>query len=179
MRLLLVRHASSSGQEPDAHLSGDGMVQAQGLAGELAKLGVDELYASPYRRAVDTVTPFALAAGLRINIVEDLRERKLANGWRPDFLVHMERSFQDPAYRLEGGESLNQTSERGLSALAWIAREARGDRPAAASHGNLIASVLRTIDPEFGFAAWKTMRNPDMFDVTMRDGKPVAFDRIA
>jgi 2,3-bisphosphoglycerate-dependent phosphoglycerate mutase len=178
MRLFLVRHASSIGQESDAPLSGEGEAQALELSTALASLGVDQLFSSPYRRALDTMAPFAKTAGLCVGVIDDLRERKLAGGWLPDFLVHMQRSFLDENYCLEGGESLHETARRGLSAIAQIAHETVGKRPAAASHGNLIASVLRTVDPKFGFAEWKAMRNPDIFDMTLAGGVPVAFRRV-
>ncbi len=42
--------------------------QAQGLARTLARLGIGEVYSSPYRRAIDTVAPFAGAAGLDVRL---------------------------------------------------------------------------------------------------------------
>jgi 2,3-bisphosphoglycerate-dependent phosphoglycerate mutase len=178
MRLILIRHAASMGQEPDASLSAAGEAQAHALAAKLEALGVRELFSSPYRRAISTVEPFAKAGGLTVQVIDNLRERKLAEGPVPDFLVHMERSFEDEHYCLEGGESLAATAARGLDALSEIAELAQTSSPAAASHGNLIASILRTIDPQFGFAAWKAMTNPDLFEVTMRESVPAAFGRI-
>jgi 2,3-bisphosphoglycerate-dependent phosphoglycerate mutase len=107
-----------------------------------------------------------------------MRERKLAMGWVPDFLVHVERSFADEHYRLDGGESLAMTAARGLDAIAGIARTAKTDNPAIASHGNLIAAVLRTMDPSFGFEAWRSMRNPHVFEVEFVEEKPVSFHDI-
>jgi 2,3-bisphosphoglycerate-dependent phosphoglycerate mutase len=178
MRLFLVRHAASTGQEPDAPLSGEGEAQAEMLTSVLTKLGVGQIFSSPYRRAFDTIAPFARSAGKDVILIDNLRERKLANGWLPDFLVHMEQSFHDDGYCLEGGESLRDTATRGLSAIARIARKTVGANPAAASHGNLIASVLRTIDPSFGYADWKAMRNPDIFEVTLSGDAPVAFRNV-
>lgn len=175
MRIYLIRHAASLGQEPDAELSPDGRAQAQDLISRLRNLGVSEIFSSPYRRAIATATPFADTAGLTIQLHDDLRERKLAEGSLPDFLIHMERSFADETYRLMGGESLVETAERGLRAMSHVARVARTRTPAIASHGNLVASILRTIDPSFGFDSWRAMRNPHVFEVEMVDGRPVAF----
>jgi 2,3-bisphosphoglycerate-dependent phosphoglycerate mutase len=172
MRILLIRHAQSSGQHPDADLTAEGHAQAQALIPRLAALGVREIFSSPYRRAIATVAPFADQAGLTIQTIGDLRERKLAEGWLPDFLIHMERSFADENYRLPGGESLAETASRGLRGLTEAMRLAKSPIPALASHGNLIASILRTIDPGFGFAAWQAMRNPHLFEVEWENGKP-------
>jgi 2,3-bisphosphoglycerate-dependent phosphoglycerate mutase len=170
MRIVLIRHAQSMGQEPDADLTPAGHAQAHALVSVLEALGAGELFSSPYRRAVATVAPFANRTGLKVNIVEDLRERKLAEGWLPDFMVHMERSFADSDYRLDGGESLTMTARRGLSGLAQVANAAQTSRPAVASHGNLIASLLRIVDPAFGFEEWKAMRNPHVFEVEFVGG---------
>lgn len=175
MRILLIRHAQALGQEPDADLSDEGHVQARALIPLLAAHGVREVFSSPYRRAIATVVPFAASAGIAVQVVDGMRERQLATELVPDFLVHMERSFADERYRLEGGESLATTAARGLEALAHIAQTARSNTPAVASHGNLIASVLRTMDPGFGFGAWRTMRNPHVFEVELRDGTPASF----
>lgn len=173
MRLILVRHAQSSGQEPEADLTAEGHAQARALVPRLRDLDVSEVFSSPYRRAVATVSPFAAALGSLVHNVDDLRERKLAEGWLPNFLVHMERSFADENYRLDGGESLAMTTARGLRALAEVALLARTHNPVVASHGNLIASIVRTMDPAFGFAQWQAMRNPHLFEVEWQNGKPV------
>lgn len=178
MRVLLIRHAQSLGQEPHADLSAEGHAQAQALIPRLAALGVRESFSSPYRRAVATLGPFAAQACLDVQIVDDLRERRLAEGWLPDFLGHVERSFADEHYRLDGGESLAMTASRGLKGLAEIARIAKTPNPAIASHGNLIASILRTLDPSFGFEAWRSMRNPHVFEVMFIDGRPSSFRNL-
>lgn len=175
MRVLLIRHAQSLGQEPDADLSAEGHEQAHALIPRLGVLGVREVFSSPYRRAAATVGPFARREGLTVEIIDDLRERKLAPNWTPDFMVHMERSFADEHYCLKGGESLWNTAMRGLRGVAAVANMARTANPAVASHGNLIASVLRTIDPSFGFDAWRAMRNPHLFELEWENGRPVSF----
>jgi 2,3-bisphosphoglycerate-dependent phosphoglycerate mutase len=178
MRILLIRHAQSLGQEPDADLSPEGHGQAHALISRLAGFGVREVFSSPYRRAMATVGPFAAHAGLQIHTIGDLRERKLSEGWLPDFLIHMERSFADERYELDGGESLARTASRGLQAIAEVAGVARTALPAVASHGNLIASVLRAMDPGFGFEAWRLMRNPHIYEVELSGPRPVAFRNL-
>ncbi|HHW71346.1 MAG TPA: histidine phosphatase family protein [Clostridiales bacterium] len=39
---------------------------------------ITKVFLSPYKRAVDTVKDFADTSGLKINIVEDFRERKVS-----------------------------------------------------------------------------------------------------
>jgi len=73
-----------------------------------------------------------------------------------------------------GGESFNQAKSRAVAALADIA--AAGHRlPAVVSHGNLIASVLQSMDAAFGFAQWQGLGNPDLFEVELEASRPVKF----
>lgn len=176
--MLLIRHAESLGQAPDADLSPKGQEQARALTPQLKNIGITELFSSPYRRAIATVAPFAESAGLQVRTIDDLRERKLGEGLLPDFLVHMERSFADERYCMPGCESLVATAERGIRGLAEVDLSAQSCDPAIASHGNLIASVIRTLDPHFGFDAWKAMKNPDLFHVEFENGRLVTYQRL-
>lgn len=74
--------------------------------------------------------------------------------------------------------ALAEAQARGLAALADIAA-AGHQRPAVASHGNLIAAILSAIDPAFGFAAWRTMSNPEIFRLTFSGTVPTAFERLS
>lgn len=177
-RLILIRHCESSGQAPDAPLTDAGSRAAQVLADRLTLLAPDAVYSSPYRRARGTVAPFAERAGLPI--VEDsrLHERILAATPLDDWLEHIRRSYADVDHRAgAGGETLREVEARGSAALAVIAAAGHA-LPLAVSHGNLISAILRAADPSFGFEGWRALRNPDLFEITMRDGRPVSFVRI-
>lgn len=176
-RLILIRHCASSGQQPDAALTEAGAAAAQALAERLAEIGPDAVYSSPYRRAVSTVEPYARRAGLAVTIEPRLRERVLAETDLDDWLEEIERSFTDPDRRAPGGESLNDAQARALAALAEIAAAGHA-LPAAASHGGLISSVLRAMDPGFGFDGWRSLKNPDLFELTFDAGRPIRFARL-
>jgi hypothetical protein len=46
------------------------------------------------------------------------------------------------------------------------------------THGNLLASLLVSIDAAFAFDAWRTLGNPDLFEVACDDGQPRAYRRL-
>ena len=176
-RMLLVRHCESMGQQPDAALTASGAAAAVALAGPLAAFQPDAIYSSPYRRAMATVEPLAARSGQDVRTDMRLSERVLSEEPLADWLAHLNRSFEDGDYRLPKGESLNQAQARGLAALLDIATV--GHRlPVIASHGNLISALLRSVDPAFGFEDWRTLRNPDLFELTHDGGRLVAFVRI-
>ena len=163
-KLLLIRHCQSTGRHPDAPLSEAGAKAAGALIARLHDLAADAVYSSPYERAQATVRPFAISAGLSIGFDDRLRERVISDREIEDRLDYIRRSLADGDYRAPGGESLNQTQHRAIAALADIA--AAGHRLAAvSSHRNLIASVLHSMDPAFGFEQLLGLRAPDLFEV--------------
>jgi len=175
MHLLLIRHCATSGQASDAPLTDEGARQAVQLAGTLRDAPIDAIVSSPYARAVASVAPLAARLGLEIGTDDRLRERVLSPEPLDDWQDHLQRSFDDPDYAVPGGESLAEAQARGLAA---IAAAGAFRLPAVVSHGNLIAAVLRSVDPAFGFEAWRDLRNPDVFLVTMQAAVPVEYRRM-
>jgi 2,3-bisphosphoglycerate-dependent phosphoglycerate mutase len=176
--LMLIRHCESAGQGPDAPLSEAGMRAAQALIGRLRALNPDAVYSSPYLRARTTVQPFADAVGLPITIDDRLHERVLSAEPLDNWLEHIRRSYDDMDHRPgEGGETLRETQARALASLADILAR-RHRLPIAASHGNLISTVLRAANPRFGFEDWRDLRNPDLFEVSFEDGRLAGYRRI-
>jgi 2,3-bisphosphoglycerate-dependent phosphoglycerate mutase len=177
-RLILIRHCESSGQAPEAPLTEAGARAAEALVDRLETLNPDAVYSSPYRRALTTVKPFADRAGLAV--VEDARlhERVLSDQPLDDWLDHVRRSYDDLDHIAgAGGESLRATQIRALAALADIV--ARGHvLPIVASHGNLISSVLRAADADFGFDQWRALSNPDLFELTFETGRLTGYRRL-
>src|SRR5947207_4307102 len=162
-KLLLIRHCQTIGSHPDSPLSEAGAKAAEVLIIRLHDLAADAVYSSPYERAHATVLPFAISAGLSVGLDDRLRERVLSDRDLENRLDHVRRSFAEPDYRAPGGESLNQTMQRAIAALTDIAAAGHG-LPAVASHRNLTASVLRSMDAAFGFEQWQDLRTPDLFE---------------
>jgi 2,3-bisphosphoglycerate-dependent phosphoglycerate mutase len=174
--LILVRHCATSGQHPEAPLTEAGQAQAVALASRLAALPIDHVVSSPYVRATGTIEPFARSASLEIHVDERLAERRLS----PEPIEHwrdvVKLSFEDPDFTVPGGESGRATLERGLAAIHDVL--GAGHRlPVVVSHGQLLALVLHSLDPGFGFAGWEAMRNPDVYVLGRRAGR-LAFERL-
>jgi len=180
-RVLLIRHAESQPDaglaEPDWPLNSTGQQQSKALAGTLQAQGVEVVYSSPYRRAVDTVRPLAAAAGLPISIEDDLRERKLTDGFRADWKTLVEKAWADWSFALPGCESGLDCQARVRACVDRLARENSGRTIALASHGNAIALYLSSLDETFGFKGWKSMKNPDIFLVNYAAAEAPEWDR--
>ena len=148
-----IRHAQSdhSVRRDDIRpLTKKGLADSGALPGMRDGLPLDAIYSSPYKRAVDTVTPLAEERGLKVVEVYNFRER--ASGeWRDDFEDYFRKMWADLDDVQEGGESLRSTMIRNISALEKILENERGKSVAIGTHGTSLSTILHHYMPEFGF----------------------------
>lgn len=173
--LYLIRHAESapdfSMAEADWPLSPNGRVQAQRLATRLPEFAPTQLVSSPYRRAIDTLEPFAKARGMPIRVEADLRERHLRDGRVEDWDAFMRDLWADLDARMPNCESGTECRCRVTRCLTAIADAPHDQTVLVSSHGNAIALFLNGIDASFGHDAWKQMRNASVVRVHRRDAR--------
>ena len=167
--LILVRHAQSAPDpalpERDWPLSQAGVAQAAALAPVLAELGVDALASSPYIRAIETLKPYAEAAGLPIAVDDDLRERSLG-AWLDDpadLQEAIRRMHADLDFRLEGGETGRACVVRFEAALARVIAANPGRTIAVGSHGGVLSHLIARHAGDLAGAFWNRIRNPHIF----------------
>jgi len=177
-RVLVIRHCESSGQVAEAPLTATGYAQAEALADRLQAQPVDRIVSSTYRRARETIAPFARRAGLSVELEPRLVERRLSLEPIADWREVVRRSFGEPDFAVAGGESGRATLERGWAALE-AALGAGHALPALVSHGQLISLLLSRIDPGFGFDGWQSLRNPDVIEVERDARGRFSFRRLA
>jgi 2,3-bisphosphoglycerate-dependent phosphoglycerate mutase len=119
---------------------------------------IDVLASSPYRRAVDTVTPFAEQAGLQIEIIEDFREQKSSNAlekgewgervtWQYPYLV---RQWADFTYKMTDGDSMGELQERNIRALNELLFKYRNKNIAVGTHGMALSAIINYYDATYG-----------------------------
>lgn len=164
MRFLLLRHAAAAGQEPEAPLTELGRAQALAVGARLQELGVRALLSSPYRRAVETVQPFALRAGLSVHEDPRLVEYRLAGAPRSDWREALRQAFEAPERALEGGESVDAARDRALAALRDAMGRSAGEL-VICTHGALAAILLQASSGCTAWPLWETMSSPDLFAV--------------
>ena len=157
----LVRHAAATGQQAEASLTIEGKQQANALADFLRAFRIERVISSPFRRAVETIEPFCVQAGLRVETDVRLVERLLSAVNVVDWREQLSRSFDELDYCLEGGESSREAQERGVS----VVREAllSNRRCALVTHGNMLALILKWANATAGFELWSGLTNPDVF----------------
>jgi len=174
--LILVRHASATGQEALAELTDEGRAQARVLAGLLLPYRMERVISSPFVRATETIRPLCERANLQLETDPRLVERVLSGQPLADWRDHLRRSFDDFDYRLEGGESARAAQRRGMSVLQ-SALESKA-LCVLVTHGNLLALMLNAIDGSVGFDHWSKLSNPDAFIVGFEPDAPAPIRRI-
>lgn len=174
-RIFLVRHCEATGQDAGAPLTSRGHAQADSLAAHLETAGIDLLVTSPFIRARQSVAPLAQRIGLPVETDARLAERVLSAAPLEQWREALRQTFSDPDLVWPGGESSRAAMGRGRAALdALLARPARA--PVVVTHGNLMALILRSFHPRFGFETWEGLSNPDVYCITL-DGEQVEVTR--
>ena len=174
----LVRHGKSSmeGSEAERGLEPEGEEHAKAIAARLQSLSppVKAIYASPYRRAQLTMTPLAEQLGLPITVIDDFREKDMSDQPVDDMKAARLKMWQDFDFRLSGGESIREAQSRALAALDTVRQSHPDEAVAIGSHGTLIALILNSFMPDFGYESWRGMLMPDIYRIDFpEDGEPV------
>ena len=148
--IYVLRHATPASSDlPNRSrpLSEVGQRQAQALVPYLSSLGLNTVYTSPFKRAVDSVAPLCRAADLTPVEREDLRES-------------------------EEDEQLPEVRLRMIQALSSIADENPGKRVLVCTHGGCLWGVVSHFDASFGYEDYREIRTPDMRRVVFGEGSP-------
>src|SRR5215211_7425876 len=152
--LLLLRHAVTdhtgarlSGWMPGLHLTEQGREQAEALAGRLAPVPVDALYASPLERCQETAAVLAKARGLEMSTLQDLGEVRYGD-WTGRTLKELAREplwkvvqATPSAARFPDGESLYEMQARAVLAIERLREAHPKQTVAVCSHADVIKAV--------------------------------------
>jgi 2,3-bisphosphoglycerate-dependent phosphoglycerate mutase len=166
--LYIVRHAKAEGQPPEAKLTELGERQAESLVSFFEGREINAVYSSPFLRAVKTIEPLAEKRGLPIMQDERLAERTLSGMALDDWTAHLQKSFNDFDYVLDGGESNRAASERASSFIQEILNNGP-ENIVAVSHGNLATLLLKHFDDRFGYKELMELSNPDVYHINFTD----------
>lgn len=153
--LVLIRHAQSVAnaerrftRHDDEPLTALGEEQARGVGRLMADHGVrfDAIYASPFRRTVQTAELAGAAWRLQARLDERLREQSFGEfAGRPyeDFYPRVARLTPEQRWEAAapGGESLRQVARRVRPALVEIGRRHVGELVLLAVHGGVLAAL--------------------------------------
>ena len=171
-KLIVVRHCTATGQECDAPLTAVGQQQAKALANFLIteQLPIKKIISSPFARAVHSIEPYASQVQLPIQEDDRLAERILSGVPMDNWLQMLEQTFTEIDVAFPGGESTRQATERVQSLIHSIVQHQEQEVTLLVTHGNLFTLILKIFDNSIGFSTWKSLSNPDVYEITIEHG---------
>jgi 2,3-bisphosphoglycerate-dependent phosphoglycerate mutase len=168
--LYLIRHAHVVWTpDEDREISPTGQAGAAHVAALLRDTPIAAIYASPFKRAIQTVTPLAQARHLSVTTITDLRERTLSAQPVDDHAAAVAWCWANPTEALPGGESNLIAQRRGVAAIADLAARHPDETIAVGTHGNLLALILQHWQPAIDHAFWQRLTMPDIYALTLGD----------
>lgn len=112
---------------------------------------VDIVFASPFKRAVDTIGDFCSKSGLEMHIVEDFREVNIGEDFQGEFLDTVKHLWTDFDYALSDGESYGAVQRRCVAALQEVLQQCAGKTIVVAMHSTAMSTILQHYMPNFGW----------------------------
>jgi 2,3-bisphosphoglycerate-dependent phosphoglycerate mutase len=92
-------------------------------------------------------------------------------------MTQVRRAFEDPDYKVPGGESALAAVSRGWAAIHAVLHA--GHRlPVVVSHGQLLSLIFHSIDPCFGYGGWESLANPAVYLLERARGGSFRFQRV-
>jgi len=157
-----IRHAQADNTVRDGRvrpLTEKGLADRRLVTEYLQDKQIDAVLSSPFRRAVETITPFAEKNGMTIETIEDFRERKSDSDWSrsTDFFSLIERQWADFSYTLSDGECLAAVQERNIAALRSVLARYEGENIVIGTHGTALSTIVNYYDSTYGFADFMAM----------------------
>jgi broad specificity phosphatase PhoE len=186
--VLLIRHGQSQGNaegrfggHTDTPLSARGLSETRRTAQALASEPLSAIYCSDLARAIETASPLAKLAGLRLQTADAFRERSVgvmegltfeeAAAQHPEqYAALLRRDFE---HVLLGGESYRQTLDRASRKLDELVEQYKGGRIAIFTHTGTICilalHIMGALDAPELKPVWIASRNCGMSRFDLRD----------
>ncbi|AJH78308.1 histidine phosphatase family protein [Heyndrickxia coagulans] len=178
--LYFVRHAHST-YTPDElgrPLSEQGYLDANTVTEFLKTENIDNIYSSPYKRAIQTVEGIAKYIDKEIVLVDEFKERVLSEKPVVDFTSAITKVWQDFDFSLDGGESNRMAQKRGVNATIQLLEYNDGKNIVVGTHGNLMVLIMNYFDKKYGFNFWKELEMPDIYKLSFNGKELVDVQRI-
>lgn len=184
MKIFLIRHGETTGDvegkyggDYDDHLSPKGRAESEELAQKLKNKSIEVIFHSPKIRAVETATILNSALGVKLERIEDLRERNnygiLTGLTKAEATARYPREVEKlagGAYRhsVKGSEDYEHFKIRIADAFGSITRDDRFHTIAVVTHGGPIRCILREI---IKAGELKELRDCAFFEIEREGGK--------
>ncbi|RDI41101.1 histidine phosphatase family protein [Falsibacillus pallidus] len=180
----MVRHGDSpkDGNERTRGLSGKGYLDAQRVTELLKEEQIDAVVSSPYLRSILTVEKLAEHIGQEVLVIEDLKERKFtAEDNRiadKELLPLLVKSFADPHYFLDDGESNADCQRRAVTVLKELLEIYKGKRIVIGSHGAVMTLMIGYFDNQYDLTFLHSTSKPDIYKMEFHEQELVNVERL-
>ncbi len=145
-----IRHAESDTNVRDREirpLTEKGLQDAKSITSLFREIKVDRIYSSPYKRAVDTVSPLADMRKLDITIIDDFKERRSDSIKSIELTELIKQQWNDFSYTLSDGECYSEVQQRNIKALHRVLSENEGGTVVIGTHGISLCTVMNFYRP--------------------------------
>lgn len=156
-RVYFVRHAQtdySNLVDSDRKLTEEGMQDRYKARDYLIAQNLEReklhIYSSNFRRAVDTIQPFADYMKLPVQQMEEFREWSVIAP-AEDYYTACQRAWNDFTYRLEGCETLEEVQQRNIRKLLELVMLHKDEIIVIGSHGTALSTVIHYYNKGFGY----------------------------
>lgn len=180
----MVRHGDSpkEGNERTRGLTEKGYSDAQRVTDILEDEKIDAVVSSPYIRSIYTVDKIAQQIGQEVLIFEDLKERIFSSNVNRatdnELFPLLERSFLDPNFALEGGESNADCQKRAIKIIKELLDTYRGKRIAIGTHGVVMTLIMGYFDSCYDSDFLHSTSKPDIYRMEFRGDVLVDVSRL-
>lgn len=159
--IYLVRHAQSDASYTDTEarpLTEKGLSDRAYIVDYFKGKPISEIYASPYRRAVETLIPLADERGQHINKNPDFREWMGGRPFPPEqFDERMLAMWNDFSHQAHGCESFLALSRRVVRGICQILDKKDISYAVIGGHGLMMSVCIRHFYPLFGYDQFQKM----------------------
>jgi broad specificity phosphatase PhoE len=193
LRLVLVRHGQTDANlnhmlqgQSDGELNVTGRQQVEELGRHLKDFRIDQIIASPMRRAQDTAVAIARQHQLKVKTTPLIVEWNcgVLDGVSAEVFRKKLQESNVPlsSFRPEGGETLLEVRQRAASFLSDLTTNYQDQTVLACSHGDFmraLVSLLLQISIEEASGIYFDNASYSILDFENGNWNPVAMNRIA
>ncbi|KPB06246.1 histidine phosphatase family protein [Bacillus sp. CHD6a] len=182
--IYMVRHGESpkEGNERTRDLTEKGHLDAQKITSILIDEDIDVVFSSPYKRSILTVEKLAKQIGQEVLTFEDLKERIFSSEDNrisdKELIPLLEKSFIDPNFALEEGESNADCQERAIKVLKEILDLFKDKKLVIGTHGAVMTLMMGHFDRIYDLNFLLSTSKPDIYKMEFNEQELVNVQRL-
>lgn len=182
--IYMVRHGDSpkEGYERTRGLTAQGYFDAQRVTAKLQEEEIDVVISSPYTRSILTVEQIAQQIGQRVLVIEDLKEKKFSSVdirvSDKELVPLLEKSFSEPNFALEGGESNAECQKRAVKVLKELLKNYKGKKVVIGTHGAVMTLMMGYYCSNYDLSFLYSTSKPDIYRMEFKDQALIDVQRL-